>query len=431
MSHRSGPAISALVRVVLLKSLFVSLGLLTSTLLAQLLGRADYGRYAYTIACISLIAIPASLGLDRLLVRDISIYASKAQWPYLFGLLRWSRVIVLLTSVGFMSLGNTFIWSTDFIESPLKLPLSIGLLYIPLGALKELNLATMRGLNHVALSLLPDTILAPLLLIATISLCRWLGSENLSLLSVLAIQLGVLGTTLAISLVVLQRLLPTLAKKTTLAYQGRKWILSALPMMVLGALQIIHGRIDVLMLGNLHGPETVAIYSAVLQGMNYITIPLLSTNTLLAAQIAKLYAAGELVQLEQMLIQSARIVVGLSSLAMVVMISFSQTYFNLFGDSYSSGRLTLVLLCVGQLVNVTTGSVGVVLNMTGHEYSMMLSVGLSVLLNIGLNLFLIPLWGANGAAVATIVSLTFVNVVKALWVYRHLGLNVTCFGEIK
>jgi O-antigen/teichoic acid export membrane protein len=108
----------------------------------------------------------------------------------------------------------------------------------------------------------------------------------------------------------------------------------------------------------------------------------------------------------------------------------SHLYLNLFGENYLSGRSALFILCVGQLVNAATGSVGVLLNMTGHERAMVISVGMSAGLNICLNIFLIPRWGIDGAAVATIISLTFVNLVKVRWAYRYLGINVTCCGQL-
>ena len=71
------------------------------------------------------------------------------------------------------------------------------------------------------------------------------------------------------------------------------------------------------------------------------------------------------------------------------------------------------------------GSVGQVLNMTGHEKDSAIGMAIGAIANVCLNFLLIPRWGASGAAVATGVSVAIWNIVLAAFVYRRLGLNTT------
>ncbi|MFK8183932.1 MAG: flippase [Phormidesmis sp.] len=426
----------ALLKIIALRSFLVSLSLAANIWLASLLGQSDYGQYVYIITLVSFLVIPTNLGLDRFLVREVSIYSSQAKWDSLAGLLHWSNLSVLLASLVLLGLGNGLIWHTHWVEASLRWPLSVGLLYIPLAVLKNLKLATIKGLNHVALGFLPDSLIAPLLLIGAIGLTQVIGEAslwhaNLALMTAIVLQLMVVTITLIVGYRMLQQLLPQPVHHSSLKYQARHWIQSALPMMIFGALQIVHGRIDLLMLGSLKSPDSVAIYSAVWQGLRYVSLILLSANSLLAPRIAQLHAAGKLAELERMLVQYARIVVGLSAITILGLLLGSEAYLNLFGADYSRGRVTLMLLCAGQLINAATGSVGILLNMTGHERAMVISVGASVLLNIGLNFSLIPTWGINGAAIATVISLTFINLIKTLWAYRCLGIQVTFLGQLR
>lgn len=428
-------SIFSLLKIIVLRSLLVSLSLVASVLLAHLLGQVDYGRYVYIVALVSFLTIPSSLGLDRFLLREVSIFNTQEQWDYLAGLLRWSNVVSLATSAVLLGIGNALIWGTNLVDDPLRLPLSLGLLYIPLGALRNLKLATMQGLNRVALGFLPDSLIAPLLLIVAIGVTRsveWLNfwTTDLALTASIGLQLLVVAITLVVGVVILQQLLPQPVREAALKYQPRRWIVTAIPMMFFSVLQIVHGRIDLLMLGSLRSPDSVAIYSAVWQGMRYVSLILLSANSLLAPRIARLHSLGKLAELEQLLVRYARIVLALSAVAVLGLLINSAAYLNLFGANYGSGRTTMMILCVGQLVNAATGSVGVLLNMTGHERSMLVSVSASVLLNIGLNLYLIPKWGIDGAAIATVASLSFINLIKTLWAYRCLGVQVTCLGPI-
>jgi O-antigen/teichoic acid export membrane protein len=83
----------------------------------------------------------------------------------------------------------------------------------------------------------------------------------------------------------------------------------------------------------------------------------------------------------------------------------------------------LVILCVGQLVNATMGSVSAVLNMTGNERDAMRSVFISATVNVLLNLLLVPRWGAVGAAIATSTTLIVFNVMMWRLVRLRTGLD--------
>jgi len=87
-------------------------------------------------------------------------------------------------------------------------------------------------------------------------------------------------------------------------------------------------------------------------------------------------------------------------------------------------------LSVGQLINAATGSVGLLLIMTGYERDAAICVGISAVLNVVLNATLIPKWGLTGAAIATTSSMMVWNILLAIWVYRRLRIHSTALGEI-
>ena len=51
--------------------------LVTAILLARLMGLADFGIYALVTGTLTLLSIPAILGIDRLVVRDIAVFHSR------------------------------------------------------------------------------------------------------------------------------------------------------------------------------------------------------------------------------------------------------------------------------------------------------------------------------------------------------------------
>ena len=77
------------------------------------------------------------------------------------------------------------------------------------------------------------------------------------------------------------------------------------------------------------------------------------------------------------------------------------------------------------------GSVGIILNMTGHERYAASGAAVGALSNIFLNVLLIPRFGISGAATATAISLAVWNLLLVWWVYKHVGILSTAFGEIR
>ena len=61
---------------------------LLAIVLARIMGVTDYGTYAVVIATVILLGLPAVMGVDRLLIRDIAVYAQQNAYGLVRGLLQ-------------------------------------------------------------------------------------------------------------------------------------------------------------------------------------------------------------------------------------------------------------------------------------------------------------------------------------------------------
>ena len=95
----------------------------------------------------------------------------------------------------------------------------------------------------------------------------------------------------------------------------------------------------------------------------------------------------------------------------------------LFGEAYLPAAKLLTILCIGQVVNVCMGSVGLVLNMTGNEKRTLRAQFITLILTVILLVALIPMFEAVGAAIAVSLGLICWNVIMAFDVYRLTGLK--------
>ena len=111
-----------------------------------------------------------------------------------------------------------------------------------------------------------------------------------------------------------------------------------------------------------------------------------------------------------------------SSLPLVIVFFiFPEFLLGLFGEEFKVGVTAFIFLSCGRLISSFSGSVGNILQMTGNQniYAIILLIG--AILNVVLNLILIPLHGINGAAIASMSSLIVWNLSMVLVVKQKFG----------
>ena len=106
-----------------------------------------------------------------------------------------------------------------------------------------------------------------------------------------------------------------------------------------------------------------------------------------------------------------RITLAIVSIPSVIaLFVFSKFFLSIFGEVFISGTIALKILVIGKLVGVIAGPVGVLFTMTGNHYTSLKVFSIAAIMNIVLNFVFINLWGINGAALASTITLIFWNV---------------------
>jgi O-antigen/teichoic acid export membrane protein len=301
---------------------------------------------------------------------------------------------------------------------------------LPLLTLNSLRQAALRGLNRVVIGQLPEMLIQPMVFISLIGAAYLFLDKSLSTPQAVGMGVFAAGVAFIVGTRFLHKTLPRAVKKTSPAYKTRMWARSALPLLFIAIMQVINNRIDTIMLGAIKGAEPVGIYAVANRGAELIAFILLSVNNALAPTVASLYAARDMRQLQSVTTKSARMILLISLPFGLGLIVFGHWFLLLFGQDFMKGETALTILSIGQIINVATGSVGLLLVMTGHERDVAISVGISALLNIIMNAFLIPKWGIEGAAIATTTSMVVWNILLAILVYKRLGIHSTALGRI-
>jgi O-antigen/teichoic acid export membrane protein len=412
-----------------LKIVSTGLSFIIGLLLARLLGTTGYGAYAYAMTWVGLLAVPGALGLDRLLVREVAIYETKSEWCLMKGLLRWANQMVLIVSAGLALLAALI--SCVFVshqDSLMLVSFWVALVSLPLITLIRVRQAVLRGFNRVIAGQLPEMLIQPILFICFIGAAYMFFGRGLTAPWILGINIAATGITFIVGAMVLLKTLPPPIRKTYPSYKIREWIQSALPLMLLAGMQIINARMDIIMLGAIKGPQEAGIYAVANRGAELVAFVLTAVNLALAPTVANLFAAGNMQKLQSIVTKSTRIILACSLPIGLALIVFGHWFLLLFGEAFAQGRSALAILSFGQIVNALMGSVGLLLVMTGHERIAAIGVGISAVLNIILNVLLIPKWGVVGASIATASSMITSNILLAIWVHKTIGIHSTPLG---
>lgn len=153
-----------------------------------------------------------------------------------------------------------------------------------------------------------------------------------------------------------------------------------------------------------------------------IAFILLVNNAIFPPRFANLYHNGDMAGLSRLARLGALLGVVVATPLVLVCLFIPDWVLSWFGSGFNRAAILLQIIALAQLVNVSTGSVGFLLNMTGHERLMR---NIALICNaVGLLSFflLISQYGATGAAMALAFVLGLQNLVALFFVWRRLGI---------
>lgn len=407
----------------------VALEFLVGLLAARLLGASSYGAYAFSLAWVGLLGIPAAAGFDRLLIREIAVFQARSDWSAMRGILARSNQIAVLLSI---LLALVAAGGAQFLArqngSEMTAALQLAMVIVPLVAIARLRQAALQGLGHVALGQAPETLLQPaVLLLLVIGFFLFpamprTGPVTVGLHSLAAATACVAGIWL------LRRALPRELATATATYQTRIWLARAVPFVWILGMNVIMMHTDVILLGLLDGSDAAGVYRVANQMANLVAFPLTAVSMAFAPVIARLHAQADGAQLQRRATGAAQAILVMALPIAVALVLFGKPILSLFGDEFAAGSTALAILSSGFLVNAAMGISGYLLIMTQHEKAAAIAFAASAGLNLLGNLLLIPAFGVNGAAAATALSVAAVSVAFAWLAYRKLGIQPTALA---
>lgn len=182
-------------------------------------------------------------------------------------------------------------------------------------------------------------------------------------------------------------------------------------------------NLDVLLIGFFLSSEMVGIYRIASRIADLTLVFFRSIRGIFAPIISSLHGRGDLGGLAHLYECTTRWVATVNLPILAIVLLYSEEILGVFGPAYRDGSAALMVLGTGQFISAAAGAVGFMLIMSGFPGVHLTTDVAAIVLNLTLNLLLIPRWGIEGAAVATALSIGLVNLARLVALYGKLAMH--------
>jgi len=178
--------------------------------------------------------------------------------------------------------------------------------------------------------------------------------------------------------------------------------------------------------------ESLGLFKAAHQIAFVISFVLIVINAIFPPRYARLFYDGDLVGLGKLAKLGSLYGILISMPVVLICLLFPSWVLSWFGAGFAGASLMLQIMVVAQFINVATGSVGFLLNMTGYERLMRNIALISNFLGLLSFYVFIVYFGAVGAALAIAFVVVGQNLLAFYFVWRRLGIwTLPSFRVIK
>jgi len=395
-------------------------GIIFKIYISRKLGAEALGIYSMGVGIIGLVMVFAQLGIGGAAIRFIPYYKAKKEWSKLKSFL-WSASLIVIPICVIISLvygffgefiGESWFKNAEFS----KFAFLFGILFFFTG-ISGIFEAFCKGAQEVAkITVYGCFIKFPIRVVITILLV-YLGYGLYGYLTAEVIASAVY---LILSIRLLARKLPPeLGHVPTFVKWDRELVLFTGTILSMNVLGIVSGRLDYVLLGRYLSASNVGIYNVILTITMFIPALQTSVNAVFAPMISEFYGKNEKKALIDMYKILARWTLLLSLPLILVLMIWPENFLIIFGNEFVEGKNILIVLSFGQLINISVGSVGYMLQMTGLQKYTLWSQFFSSIVALSLLFTLIPHLGLLGAGISMASSLAVSNLLNLIFLYNR------------
>ena len=180
---------------------------------------------------------------------------------------------------------------------------------------------------------------------------------------------------------------------------------------------------DKIMLYEMMDVREVGIYSTAVFFGILINLPTRALSSIASVVIADSWKKNDIENIKDVYTKSTLNLQIIAGYLFIGIVLLSKYVFSIMKPEYSEGLTVLVLIAIAQFVDAVTSVNTDVLSSSKHYKFQTYFMFAMVFILIGLNLWLIPIYGLEGAAISTMIAIVFTNIVRTIFIQIKFGLT--------
>ncbi len=418
-------------KLIVKSSLFVFIGILLSKILTYVyriliskFGPEVYGLFSLSIIVLLWFGVFFSFGLYEGILRFISFYRGKNEINKIRYVFRTSTVFLFISGIIsgiLLYLFSNFI-AVNILHSPnLQIFLQIISLSIPFYTLSFGLLSVIQAYERVKAHSIISDILRNLINVVTLAIFIFLGFKTNSI--ILSYLLGIVAL-FFVSYFYCRRTIPEIFTKPKISETLKKTIRKnvfrySLPFIFSGIIYEIFVNLDSLVIGYFRGVADVGYYNVAILLASFIAIAPALFTKLFFPLITKEFSLKNFDSIKILSKQVEKWVLIINLPLCLLIILFPGAVINLlFGSEYLIAETSLRILGIGMFFYSLSTVLENLISMIGKSKVLMTNIFIAAVLNLILNILLVPKYGMEGAAFATMLMYLTLNIILFFQV-RH------------
>lgn len=367
----------------------------------------EAGLFLLGFTLITVLSIFFRLGLDNVILRFLSAHGTDefAQEKLNRGLLWVATLVIPATLLG-MALSEPI--ATHIFNKPAFAPVLFWMLpALPAMAIFFLLSCAFQAQHRVVVTTIFQNLGVSTLFIAGFGYL-WFNQPD-ALSAVTSAQLySVVAVTVLIAAISIWFSQRNVSFKLT-GYSDPELTHASMNLWVASIMSLAVQWSGILIAGAMLSAEEVAQLTAAQRTAMLTSFVLMVVNMVVAPRYARLWKEGNIDRIRYLAKWSTRGMIIMVLPVVAVMVTWPEKVMGLFGEGFEEAAVLLMILAAGQFVNVATGSVGYLLNMSGHERDFNRVTFLSGPTTIGLSVIFCYYFGLIGVAMATALGVALQN----------------------
>lgn len=381
--------------------------------MARYLGAEDLGVLSFALSFTLIVGLLGDLGLSSLMTREVSRNQSLA--PKYLGNIFFIKVLLAIVTFGVVVAATNIL---DYSEQTIKIVYLITLSNIATSFTQTFN-SIFQAFERFEYQSIGMVLNSTLMLIGIFFAIE----QNFDLIYFAFVYLIVSVILLVYSVIFCLWKFAIPSLKIDWIF-WKQTILESMPFWLNSVFVIIYFKIDMVMLSTMDGDTVVGWYAAsyrLIDALGFIPAVLMST---MYPVFSKFHVSSK-DSLEFAFRKSFKILVIIAiPIGIGTTILAEKIIILIYSIEYAPSVIALQILIWASVLSFINYTPATYLTSTNKQRTLMIFTFLGAILNIILNLILIPLFSYNGAAVATVITEFFVGSLMVYNIHRVQNLSI-------